>query len=241
MLAAPALAASEIYGQEGILGFLKIVLRRSSLLKFSKKYPENHQPRRYYLQQLPFLFLSVILMIPVRAFCNESDWSIGGYAGQYYDSEPAGIINRHANYLNQYLVAITASQTVWRSESLPLSVEIDGMVGYQFGLASLEEIAVAPVFRWSSFPWNELLQTDFRVGPLGVSYTTTVSPLERGTMDRGSHFLNLFLVELAFSLPQAKSEEIFFRLHHRCSIYDMLNNYGANGEDFIALGYRHHY
>jgi hypothetical protein len=27
-------------------------------------------------------------------------------------------------------------------------------------------------------------------------------------------------------------------LHHRCAIYDRLNDYGANGEDFVALGWR---
>jgi hypothetical protein len=194
-----------------------------------------------YLQQLFFILLSVSLLIPANAFCDDSDWSIGGYGGQYYDSEPAGLTQGKANYLSQYLVALTASRTIWHSESLPLSLEIDGMIGYQFGLASLEEIAIAPVFRWSSFPWKEILQTDLRVGPLGVSYTTDVSPLERGTNGSGSHFLNLFLIELDFSLPRMKAEEVFVRLHHRCTIYDLLNNYGANGEDFLAFGYRHHF
>jgi hypothetical protein len=177
-------------------------------------------------------------MIPASAFCEESDWSIGGYGGQYYDSEPAGVINGHANFLNQYIVAVTASRTVWRSEPLPLSLEIDGMLGYQFGLASLGEIAIAPVLRWSSFPWKKILQTDLRVGPLGVSYTTSVSPLERGQNGNGSQTLNFLLIELAFSLPEMKSKEVFVRLHHRCTINDGLNNYGANGEDFLALGYR---
>ena len=194
-----------------------------------------------YLQQLSFIFLSAFLMIPASAFCAESGWSIGGYGGQYYDSEPAGVINGHANFLNQYIVAVTASRTVWRSEPLPLSLEIDGMLGYQFGLASLGEIAIAPVLRWSSFPWKEVLQTDLRVGPLGVSYTTSVSPLERGPNGNGSHTLNFLLIELAFSLPEMKSKEVFVRLHHRCSMYDLLNKYGANGEDFLALGYRHHF
>jgi hypothetical protein len=117
-------------------------------------------------------------------------------------------------------------------------LELDGMIGQQFGLASLNEIAIAPVLRWSSFPWKETLQTDFRAGPLGVSYTTAISPLERGTNGNGANILNFLLIELAFSLPQEKTEEVFLRLHHRCTIYDLLNNYGANGEDFFALGYR---
>jgi hypothetical protein len=208
---------------------------------FSKKYLKSHQPR-WHLQRLSSAFLSVFLMMPISAFCNESDWSIGGYGGQYYDSMPAGILTQgNANFLGQYLIALTASRTVWRSEALPLSLEIDGMVGQQFGLASLSEIGIAPVLRWSSFPWKETLQTDLRFAPLGVSYTTTVSPLERGINGKGSQTLNLLLIEFDFSLPRMKSKEVFVRLHHRCTIYDLLNDYGANGEDFLALGYRYHF
>jgi hypothetical protein len=164
------------------------------------------------------------------------------YGGQYYDSEPAGLLtNGNATFLSQYLVALTASRTIWRSEALPISLEIDGMIGQQFGLASLSEIGMAPVLRWSSFPWKEILQTDVRFGPLGVSYTATVSPLERNKYGSGSNTLNLLLIEFDFSLPRMKSKEVFVRLHHRCAIYDLLNNYGVNGEDFLALGYRRYF
>ena len=187
------------------------------------------------------IFLTVFLILPASAFCAESDWSIGVYGGKFYDSEPGGLVQGNANFLNQYIVALTASKTVWRSNTLALSLEIDGMLGQQFGLASLTEVAIAPVLRWSSFPWNETLQTDLRLGPLGVSYTTSVSPLERGTDGNGSQTLNFLLIELAFSRPQKKSEEFFVRLHHRCTIYDLINNYGAKGEDFLAFGYRHRF
>jgi hypothetical protein len=180
-------------------------------------------------------------MVPASALGEEFDWSIGGYGGQYYDTEPAGFTQGKANYLNHYIVAVTGSKMLWRFESLPLSLEVDGMIGHQFGMATLEEIAVAPVLRWSGFPWNDYLQTDFRFGPLGVSYTTMVSPLERGTDENGSQILNFFMAELAFSLPRNKSNEVFMRLHHRCAIYDLINNFGANGEDFLAFGYRYRY
>lgn len=184
------------------------------------------------------VFQLLSLMLPAGASCEGLNWSIGGYAGRYYDSEPAGLLNRRANFLNQYIVALTASRTVWRSETLALSLELDGTVAQQFGVAALSEIAVAPVVRWSRFPWNEALQTDLRIGPIGASYTTTVSPLERGQNDQGSRTLNFLLIEVAFSRPGLKSEELFVRLHHRCSLYDLLNHYGANGEDFLALGFR---
>jgi hypothetical protein len=115
------------------------------------------------------------------------------------------------------------------------------MLGQQSCLANLQEVAVAPVLRWSSFPWNDTLQTDLRLGPLGVSYTTEVGPLERGSNGQGSRWLNFLMIEAAFSRPRVPSEEFFVRLHHRCAVYDLINNYGANGEDFLTFGYRHHF
>ena len=184
-------------------------------------------------------WLAVLMAMPLGAWAHESDWSIGVYTGQYHDAEPAGAIAGRAHYFNQYLLAVTASKTLWRSSTLPLSIELDGMLGQQWGQASLTEVAVAPVLRWSGFPWRDVLRTDLRLAPLGISYTSTVSPLELGANGQGSRTLNYLFVEAAFSRPQAKAHEVFVRLHHRCAIYDLLNNYGANGEDFLTIGYRH--
>jgi hypothetical protein len=46
------------------------------------------------------------------------------------------------------------------------------------------------------------------------------------------------MLELTASAPKNPKSEWFARLHHRCTIYDLMNNYGANGEDFFALGWR---
>jgi hypothetical protein len=179
---------------------------------------------------------ALLFASPVRA--DAFSWSVGAYAGQYYDSEPAGWTQGNARYLDQYLLALTVSKTLWRAETLPLSLELDGMLGQQGGQAALTEIALVPVLRWSSFPWKEALQTDLRLGPLGLSYTSSVSPLERGRSGQGSQWLNYLLIELAFSRPQKQSQEFFVRLHHRCALYDLLNDHGANGEDFLAFGMR---
>lgn len=189
----------------------------------------------------PCLLLAALLQLPVGALCQPFEWSVGAYAGQYYDTEPAGFTQGNARFSDQYLLALTASKTLWRSQALPMSVEIDAMVGQQGGVASLTEIAVVPVLRWSGFPWNATVQTDLRLGPLGVSHTSSVSPLERGSNGQGSQTLNFLLIELAFSRPTRQAEEVFVRLHHRCAIYDLLNAYGANGEDFLAFGYRHRF
>jgi hypothetical protein len=196
---------------------------------------------RHCIERCLGLCLGACLLSSTRAQSVPSDWSIGVYGGRYYDTEPAGFSQGNANYQDQYLLALTATKTLWRSPTLPLSLELDGMLGQQWGLANLQEVAVAPVLRWSRFPWNDTIQTDLRLGPLGVSYTTAVGPLERNSTGQGSQWLNFLMIELAFSRPQQPAEEVFVRLHHRCAIYDLVNNYGANGEDFLAFGYRHRF
>jgi len=188
------------------------------------------------------LLLCTFLVVPMHAYCEVFDWSIGGYAGQHYDTAPAWILEGDARFAKQYIVAITASKTIWRAETWPLSFEIDGMIGHQSGVATMQEIGIAPVMRWDGFPWNETLQTGLRLAPLGISYTTSISPLERGPVTgKGSRTLNLLLIELGFALPSMRSNEVFVRLHHRCSIYNLMNDYGANGEDFLAFGYRYRF
>jgi len=188
-----------------------------------------------------FLFAWITYLMACAACAKEPEWSLGAYGGPYYDTMPAGFLAGDAHFKDQYLLALTSSKTLWRSASLPLALEIDGMVGLQLGQATVTEVAVAPVLRWSGFPWNHVLQTDLRLGPLGLSYTPYVSPLERGSDGRGSQFLNFLMIETAFSQPGNKHDEVFLRLHHRCTIYDLMNNYGANGEDFFGIGYRRYF
>lgn len=175
---------------------------------------------------------------PTLAMAQEQNWSAGIYAGKYYDTEPGGFLAGRAGFVDQYLLAFTARKTIWQSATLPLALDLDGMVGIQGGVATLGEVAVAPALRWSGFPWQKYLHTSISAAPLGISYTPYVSPLERGKDGRGSQFLNFLFLEIAVANSRDKSTEVFARLHHRSTIYDLLNDYGANGEDFLTFGYR---
>lgn len=182
--------------------------------------------------------LTGALLLPLGSAAQTGDWSAGVYAGKYYDTEPAGFVQGRAGFVDHYLFALTASKTVWRAAHLPLSLEIDGMVGLQSGVANLGEVAVAPALRWSGLAWNDVVHTSVRVAPLGLSYTSAVSPLETGPDGRGSRLLNWLFLEVALARPADPANEFFMRLHHRCAVYDLINNYGANGDDFFALGVR---
>jgi hypothetical protein len=204
----------------------------------TKGFEASANRSRHALKRLAVCLLTLALACPFTVRAGVSGWSVGAYAGMYYDSEPAGFLAGRANFADQYLLAVTASKTIWQSRSHPFSIELDGMVGVQGGLSDIQEIAIAPALRWSGFPGRDFLRTDFRFAPLGLSYTSAVSPLERGRGGQGSQVLNWLFLEAAFSSPKNLSDEYFIRLHHRCAIYDLLNNYGANGEDFLAFGFR---
>ena len=182
--------------------------------------------------------LMALLLPSLPAHANAPDWSVGVYGGQYHDTEPAGFLTGRSQFQNQYLFALTASTTVWRSPDWPVAVELDGMVGQQWGQASLSEVAVAPVLRVHGWPGGKPWPFDLRLAPFGVSYTSSVSPLERGTNGQGSQTLNFLMIEAAMSFDKDRRHEWFARLHHRCTIYDLINSHGANGEDFFALGWR---
>ncbi len=185
------------------------------------------------------LTLSAMLLgLHGQAQAQSRDSSWGLYAGKYHDAEPAGAIAGTANYTDHYMLALTGSTTLWKSQDWPLALELDGMIGQQWGKASLTEVAVAPAIRWSGFPWRDVLRTDLRLAPLGISYTSEVGPMERGANGQGTRTLNFLFVEAAFSRPQTPDTEFFVRLHHRCAIYDLLNSNGANGEDFLSFGLR---
>jgi hypothetical protein len=187
------------------------------------------------------MVLALSLICPFQARCEVPSWGVGLYVGTYYDTEPASVLSENTKFFKQHLFALHARKTIWRSSNWPLAVELDGLIGHHYGLVSLNEFGLAPVVRWAGFPWQEALPTYLRLAPLGVSYTTSVSPLERGPTGKGSRTLNLLFIEVGVSIPSERSEDIFVRLHHRCTIYDLLNDYGANGIDFLTLGYRYNF
>lgn len=99
-------------------------------------------PAKLSLASIWLLFASLIL--PNQAYSSAADWRIGGYGGRHYDTEPAGILEGNARFKNQSMLALTVSKSIWQAENIGLSLEIDGMLGHQFGIATLQEIGLAP-------------------------------------------------------------------------------------------------
>ena len=179
--------------------------------------------------------------VSLHAETRDHEYSVGGYIGQFYDSNPIKFLGGlGTTFENHYIGALTISKTLWQSETYPLAVEIEGDAAYQFGEFELGEFGIVPVIRWRGFPWNHYLPTTFRFGPIGLSWTTSVSPFEK-TNKGGSQWLNFLIVDVGVSLLGHENNEVFLRLHHRCSMFESMNDYDTNGEDFLAIGFRHYF
>jgi hypothetical protein len=140
-----------------------------------------------------------------------------------------------------YLFDMHAVYTVYRFDSIPLDVEIEGGVAKRFGTAeggSAWEFDLAPVVRWKSWPWNDYIYTNFRLALVGASYVTKVSAFERDfdAHGHGSRFLNWLVPEFTFA-PNANSPfEVFVRVHHRSGAGVIGNTRG--GSNYVAAGVR---
>lgn len=189
-------------------------------------------------QFLLVAFLAAQPFCAAHARTPEARWSLGVYGGRFYDSSPNYLLTlRETHFEDHHILAVNATGVLWQAGRWPLSLVLDVVVARQFGQADLTELATAPTLHWSGFPWNDHLQTRVGFGPFGVSRLSGVSPLEK-TGKGGSRWLNFLVLEVAFALPRWPRNELFVRLHHRCDVLGLLNDYGMNGEDFLVVGYR---
>ncbi len=188
-----------------------------------------------------FLLLSLVPFFPVYARTVDAEWSLGLYGGMFYNTSPIQLFMlEKPQFRKHYILATNGTRTLWQSESWPVSVVMDVVVARQSGQANLTEVSAAPVLQWSGFPWSNRLRTVFGFGPFGASWLSKVSPLERSSKG-GSPWLNFLVLEVAFAHPAKPRDVLFIRLHHRCGILGLLNDYGMNGEDFLVVGYRRHF
>ncbi len=195
------------------------------------------------IREMFFLRITIFLLAicPVRAGharTPEHRWSLGVYGGRFYDSSPNFLLTlRETNFESHHLVAANGTRVLWQAGRWPLFLVLDLVVGRQFGQADLTELATAPILYWGGFPWNDHLRTRVGFGPVGVSWLSGVSPLEK-TAKGGSPWLNFLVLEVAVALARWPAHEVFIRLHHRCDVLGLLNDHGMNGGDFLVVGYR---
>jgi hypothetical protein len=171
----------------------------------------------------------------------KSPWLVGFYVGALSHQDFIDIPTQPwtVRLENSFIAALNLTYVVQRFESLPINFEIDGVLAKRFGNDNEWEAAVLPMVRWKAFPWNNYLYTNVRLGLVGASYVSDISPWElKNSGNRtGSRFLNFLVPELTFSSGPNAKWEAFLRVHHRSGAWGTINGvYG--GSNYVSVGYR---
>lgn len=170
---------------------------------------------------------------------------IGAYVGELSDQSLVNITVLRPwapNFASGLLVDAHAVYTAYRFQSIPIELEIEGGIAKRFGnrqAGQQWEFDLIPMARWTYFPWNDYVYTNFRLGLIGASYVTGISDFER-QFDSSGHsapFLNLLVPELTVSPTKEAPFEVFVRVQHRSGIYGLID--GVHGaSNYISTGVR---
>ena len=119
-------------------------------------------------------------------------------------------------------------------------VDVEAEVGFdqRFGDMHATTGWLAAVFRWSRFPWNNVVATTIAIadGPSFASQIDTAERLRSGN-GRGSDFLNVASPEMTFALPGHPEDELVLRYQHRSGIFGLMNGVDE-ASSFATIGFR---
>ncbi len=207
----------------------------------------SHTPRAY-RRRIASVLATVAALLAWHAGEARSDqpqhrWAIGIYGGALTENSFINsLYSTDPKLASSYLAAVDVSYVLHRFQVVPVDLEIDVTIARRFGRDDQWDFGVIPMLRWKELPWNRWVYTNVRLGLLGASYVTGISPWELhwAGNDHGSHFLNYLSVELDFRKDAASPLEFFIRSHHRSGIFGTINDtYG--GSTYITSGLRWHF
>ncbi len=183
--------------------------------------------------------LVLVFSLPVMATAGE-DWFVSLYGGQFSDTALNEIIRFETDFEESHVYVLSVGQKLGVYKDR-IGYEWEGQVATHTGLQDHQEINVVFTLRWLPFPWDRFIDTSFAVGN-GISFATEDPPLEirEGDDNRTSQWLYYILVELAFALPDRPQYELFTRLHHRSSVFGLVDGI-VTGSNFVGVGLRYRF
>jgi hypothetical protein len=172
-----------------------------------------------------------------------SSWRFGLYGGalnsDYLHNLEFAPWHSAGMFLPAYLVAADATYSVLEFPYVPAGLDLDLIAAAHFGGQQYGEFVVVPGLRWKWFPWNNYVYTNFRIGPIGASYDTSISRLEASESKGGrtSQFLSALEEEVTFAPSANSAWEVFVRIHHRSGMYGRIDGVDG-GTNYVTAGWR---
>ena len=165
-------------------------------------------------------------------------WFASIYAGQYSNTALNEIIRLNTDFERSHVYVVSLGKELGVYKDL-IGYELEGQVAWHSGMQHHEEVNCAFTLRWLPFPWDKYLDTSFAFGN-GLSWATDEPELEirEGDENKSNQLLYYILVELAFAFPRQPQWNLFVRIHHRSSVFGVIDNI-TTGSNFVGLGLRY--
>lgn len=176
-----------------------------------------------------------LLHSPVSA---ENRWFISLYTGEYSNTALNEIVRFNTAFERSRVHVISIGKELGTLKDY-IGYEVEGQVAWHSGKQTHAEVNGAFTLRWLPFPWDRYLDTSFAFGN-GLSYATSEPELEirEGDEEETNQLLYYILVELAFAVPRYPSWDVFVRIHHRSSVFGLIDGI-STGSNFVGLGLRY--
>ena len=186
------------------------------------------------------MILLCIVDLTIGVARADDKWFASLYVGQFSNTALNEIVrfNTRLESSEVYVLSLGKELTRYKDK---LGIEVEGQVGAHSGEQNHMEINAALTLRWHPFPWDRYVDTSLAFGN-GISYAFEDPPLEIREADdeKTSKTLYYILVELAFSVPQRPQWDLFVRIHHRSSVFGLINGLFA-ASNFVGMGVRYHF
>lgn len=174
---------------------------------------------------------------PVEA---RDKWFFSLYGGQVSDTAFNEIIRFNTQFEDYYLAAVALGKELWSYRDT-VALEAEGQVVQHFKGKAHQEFNAVLSLRWLRFPWNAYLNTSIAFGN-GISYATRDPEFEEKEADDHitSQTLYYLMLEIAFALPSEPSWSIFTRIHHRSSVFGLIEG-AFSASNYVCTGVRYRF
>jgi len=185
-----------------------------------------------------YLTLSAAVLFTTSPSEANDDWFVSIYGGQVSDTAFNEVIRFNTKFEDYYLAAVALGKELWTDRKY-LALEAEGQFVQHFKGKEHQEFNAALILRWLPFPWDDYLDTSLAVGN-GISYATRDPEFEENEADDNVTVQTLYylMLELVFALPGDSHWGVFTRVHHRSSVFGLIDGAFA-ASNYVCAGLRY--
>jgi hypothetical protein len=185
-----------------------------------------------------YLTVLTVVLFTTNDSAAEDKWFLSVYGGQVSDTAFNEVIRLNTKFEDYYLAAVALGKELW-SYQKALTLEAEGQIVQHFKGKEHQEFNAVLILRWLPFPWDDYLDTSIAFGN-GISYATRDPEFEINEADDNvtSQTLYYLMLEIVFALPGESRWGVFTRVHHRSSVFGLIDGVFA-ASNYVCAGLRY--